>query len=141
MPLYDLVIAPSDAAPHIASLDMPRAEYAGFACRPIDHVKLATLASTLGVGATMQVIAELEPIAWASEDGPWVSLVPAKLVLAVEALDPTSLQDVAGVWASSEEFKLDQLGPKDAENFLGALQKLIAMAGPDSLSLFLWSSL
>jgi hypothetical protein len=43
MPLYDIVVAPHNSAPALAAMDAPLFSHTGFACRPVEHVKLAAL--------------------------------------------------------------------------------------------------
>jgi len=141
MPLYDIVIAPSDAASSIAASVAPLSSYTGFACRPIDLVKLATLAAQLGTSSFKAALQELDSTVSASDDGPWVSELPPSLLERVIALTPAELQKAAAAWGATEEFTLDRIGPAEAREFLTALASLGQQARNQGASVFLWSCL
>ncbi len=141
MPLYDIVLAPSDAAASIAASNAPLSSHTGFPCRPIDHVKLATLAALLGVAPFESALQQLDPSVAASDDGPWVSELPAPLLERVVALAPAELQQAAAGWGATEEFALDRIGPAEAQQFLTALASLGSDARAQGASVFLWSCL
>jgi hypothetical protein len=141
MPLYDIVLAPSNAAHSIAASDAPLSSHTGFACRPIDHVKLATLAAQLGVATFESALQQLDPSVAASDDGPWVSVLPTSLLERVVSLAPAELQEAAAGWGATEEFALDRMGPAEAQQFLIALASLGRQARAEGASVFLWSCL
>ena len=141
MPLYDIVIAPTGAASSIAASDAPLSSYPGFACRPIDHVKLATLAAQLGASSFEAALQQLDPTVSVSDDGPWVSELPSSLLERVIALAPAELQKAAAAWGATEEFRLDRVGPAEAQQFLTALASLGQQARNQGASVFLWSCL
>lgn len=117
MPLYNLVIAPHDAAQALAASSSPLLSYTGFDCRPIDHVKLATLSDLLRVSSYEAALQELDPTAAASDDGPWVSLLPKSLLEEVASLGFFKRRQIASAWGATEEFKLDRSGGQRHTSF------------------------
>jgi hypothetical protein len=139
MPLYNLVIAPHDAAQALAASSSPLLSYTGFDCKPIDHVKLATLSELLRVSSYETALEELDPAAAASDNGPWVSLLPKSLLEEVARLDFVKRGQIASAWGATEEFQLDRVGAAEADSFLVSLARLWRQADSEGSHIFLWA--
>jgi len=140
VPLYDIVLADQTEAAALASSESPLSSFPGFTCKPIDHVKLALLFPILDVATFEDAINALEPVVFGSNDGPFVSLLPPRLLDAISSIDPSGLPDIARNWGSSEEFARDGIGARQAEDFLQSVVSLWQHARSERRSLFLWAT-
>lgn len=147
MPLSDLIIADPDEAP---SVNAERgAHLKRWDCLPakgIDTIKLGSLAQILTNRPPNDVKAVASYMTdallhQASEDGPWVYLVPEPLQIALSALDEDSEEALAEKWAATEEFRLDGWNSMDVADFLHGLVALARRACESQKSLLLWMSL
>ncbi len=97
--------------------------------KPVDTVKLGTLAKILGVQA-----GPLRPLDTSGEQ----FVIPVDAALA-DALAAPFSEVVASTWAATPEWEID--GPEHAAAALRAIGTLAAQAKRDQLALFLWLSL
>jgi len=145
LPLSDIVVAARSQAQEVAESDLPSETWPSFAFKPLDSVTLATLGSLLATGeaqeAFQRFLGEVEMVACASEEGPWVSVLSEALVALLTTLAdaPARLTEVAQSWALTEE--LSGWEPADLEEGLKTLAEHAALAQSKGAALFLWNAL
>lgn len=139
--LSDLVMAPSSEAERVAQAQVPPQEFEGIDIKGIDPVKLGTLHSIL-TGQSFDELLELyDPVVTVSDEGPWVTLVPAELVTRLAALDEAGRTEVAQQWANTEEFLLEGWDESDVASVLDSISSLAEKAVTSEQALFLWMCL
>jgi len=111
--------------------------------KSVDQVKLATLAFILkgklpeGEHLTAY-IQSFENLVAASDDGPWIDLLPAELVEDLAILSEERINAVARSWANTDEAKLDRWSESDVLPFLRELSAFAASARAQDKKLLLW---
>ncbi len=136
--LTDLVFAAADEAWQIARTAVPWETYGGLDLHGIDAVKLGKLHGLLG-GADTELAWAEEPAVYASDDGPWVYVLPATFVLRLAALDTAVLAALAGSWIRSEDF--DEWEPAAVRLALGEMVALAREAQAGAATMYLWEAL
>jgi len=139
--LSDLVIANEEDVNAILSAPVPSQSFDGLDIKGIDTVKLAMLHGILTDRTLEDLLPEYDPIAEASENGPWVFRLPKDLV---EKLAQMSEQDrnlVSNKWAEIEEFALDGWELANVQNTLEAICNTAVSAESTGRGLYLWISL
>jgi hypothetical protein len=139
--LTDLVIGNEEDATTIANLHYPLGEFTGIDIKGVDTVKLTTLHSILSAEAFKDLLAQYNPIASASEDGPWVFVLPADLVARLAGLDDTEITDTAARWGNTEEFQLDGWSQTNVTDVLRGMAHLARQASAQEKRIFVWMSL
>lgn len=138
--LSDIVVAGHSDADAILAMDVPSEQLPGADVKGIDTIKLATLESIL-TGQPYEAVETHDPVASASDDGPWVFALRPTLVAALaDASDPV-LATTATAWAETEEFQLDGWPLEVVSSVLEDLRRLAKLATADDKQLFLWMSL
>lgn len=140
MPLTDLVVASEEHVAALAESDWPHAGFAAIDIKGIDTVKFGTLHALLMGEAFESILPEYKPIAEASDDGPWVSRVPDRLVRHLAGLSPDERASVAQRWAATEEFALDGRTPLQVSAVFEQICALSRRVGGGD-GLYLWMSL
>ncbi|MFO0613255.1 MAG: hypothetical protein U0414_11725 [Polyangiaceae bacterium] len=126
----------ADADAMANAIDAAQA-FDGIRVKGIDPVKLQSLYSKVG-GKTLK----LDPIAMASDEGPWVMRIPDAFVRALAKLDAPERKKVAAFWAKTEEFAMDKRWKAPAvASTLDAICALAVKAVADKKKMFLWMSL
>ena len=140
--LIDYVIADRADAERLAAAINPSKEWPAIEGTGIEHVKLGRLMSVLSESEyDPGFIAECEQLAEASEDGPFVFLVPPRLVTTLARLTPNEVRTVATEWSHSEEFSLDGWTKDEVIETLERLFTLAKQAAHEGKHLLMWVSL
>ena len=145
--LSDILIArPDEAGPINAAAGGHDLHGPRLPSKAIDTIKLGTLSQILAgrpaddvdIVASFMLDAVLHE---ASEDGPWVYLVPDDFTAKLATLDDETENRAARQWAETDEFKLSRW-PQDAvREYLHDLVAHARRARADGKSLLLWMSL
>ena len=145
--LSDIIVADRNEAASInAALGAHSKGWSCLASNGIDTIKLGTLSQILGgrpvddVDAVSTFMVD-DVLDQASEDGPWVFLIPAELQTALAILGEDKADSVAEKWASTEEFVLDRWQKEDVGEYLRDLVAHARKARDAGKSLLLWVSL
>jgi hypothetical protein len=120
--LTDFVVADAADAQRVCDSDNPGREFDGIDAKGIDQVKMGTLYAIL-------TDAEYDPsfmtseesfLCSASDDGPWVQLVPQDMVDRLARIADVDMDRVAEKWFQTEEFSSKYSGwsPNDVRTFL-----------------------
>jgi hypothetical protein len=145
--LSDIIIANRDDA---ASINAARGEHLKqwdcLEAKGIDTIKLGTLSQILADRPVDDInfVAKFmmdSILDQASDEGPWVYLVPDHLQSALIGLDEEAEESIAGKWAATEEFRLDRWKAVDVEEYLHDLVIQARKARDADKSLLLWISL
>jgi hypothetical protein len=139
--LTDLVIANEADATNIANSHYPLDDFTGIDIKGVDSVKLTTLHSILSGEEFKDLLAQYNPIASASDDGPWVFVLPADLVARLANLDEAELADTAAKWGNTEEFQLDGWSQSNVTDVLRGIAHLARQASDQGKHIFAWMSL
>ncbi|HEY1921384.1 MAG TPA: hypothetical protein VGG44_01355 [Tepidisphaeraceae bacterium] len=145
--LTDIVIAnPDEAAAINAARGQHLKRWVCLESKGVDTIKLGTLSQILAGRS----IDDIDMVAsfmtngildQASDEGPWVFLVPGELQLALAVLDQEMEKRVAEKWAATEEFRLDRWGATDVQQYLHNLVAHARKAKDANKQLLLWMSL
>lgn len=141
--LIDLIAASPDEADAILSTPGHANVWPTLEAKSVDQVKLAALALILkgqppvGEPLTAQV-QSFENLVTASDDGPWVDVVPDGLVDDLAILSEARIDDVARAWANTEEARLDRWQADEVAPFLKELSAFAASARAQDKKLLLW---
>ncbi len=139
--LTDLVIAEERDAAHIATLKYPLSEFAGIDIKGVDSVKLTTLHSILSGMPFKDLLVQYDPVAEASEDGPWVFLLPTDLVGMLAGLGEAEIVNIASQWGNTEEFQLEKWSQNDVAVVLSNIANLARQASVQGKRVLAWMSL
>lgn len=139
--LTDLVIANEDDAMQIANSQHPLGEFTGIDMKGVDSVKLTMLHSILSGQSWKDLLSQYDPVAEASEDGPWVFLLPTELVHSLAGLDEPGIMNIADQWAKTEEFRLDNWSLEDVTAALRDIANLARQASDQGKRVLAWMSL
>ena len=145
--LSDIIIAGRDEAADINAAR--RAHMNRWPCldsKGIDTIKLGTLSQIIADGplddidaiSTFMTTDELDA---ASDEGPWIFLVPEQLKFSLAAMVRDVEMDVAQKWAATEEFALGGWDLADVSEYLHGLIAHARRACFADKSLLLWMSL
>lgn len=129
--ISELIIASASDASLVAESLSPCENWQGFVWKGLDHIKLATLwciiaGEELEVDHVVERSEQIEMTNSASEEGPWVFVIPTELrnILAELAReDDEKIQAVARDWATTEE-----LEEWEFSDVTGMLQETIDLA-------------
>jgi hypothetical protein len=139
--LTDLVMADEQEANRIAESHYPLGEYPGIDIKGIDSVKLNVLHGILTSKTFEELLPQYDPIAEASEEGPWVFLLPHELVELLSLLDDVEVKEVAMKWGGTEEFQLAGWDQPAVIEVLKAIADLARRSVSEKKHLFAWMSL
>ena len=139
--LTDFVIAEENDSNRIANSQYLLDEFTGIDIKGVDPVKLATLHSILSDRSFKDLLAQYNPVAEASEDGPWVFLLPNDVVQRLANLDEQQITEVASQWGKTEEFQLDRWSQNDVTAVLNNIVALTRQASVQGKRVFAWMSL
>jgi hypothetical protein len=79
----------------------------------------------------------------ASEDGPWVQIIPELMVALLAKMSPDELKSTGDAWFQTEEFdsKYSRWKREEVAIFLSQLRQLANQAITESKTLFMWMCL
>lgn len=139
--LSDLVVAGEGDASQILHTLNPSAELGGIDIKGIDAEKFAALHAIVSGRPLEEVIGEYDPIAWDSDEGPWVFRISQELVVQLAQIGPGERARVAAKWAETEEFRFEDWDTRDVSAVLDEISKLAVRAASAGRAMFLWMSL
>jgi hypothetical protein len=139
--LTDLIMADEGDAEKIVESHYPLGEYPGVDIKGIDSVKLNTFHGILTGKSFEELLPQYSPVAEASEEGPWVFMLPVELVERLSQLDDTSVEETAVKWGTTEEFTLAGWDQSAIVTVLGEIVNLARRATSEGKRLFAWMSL
>ena len=140
-----LVIAnPADAS-QVGESQNPNLEFEGLDAKGIEQVKLGTLYATLAEEPyNPDFMTDDEAYLYAaSDEGPYVQLVPDDLVHRVAKLTDEQIKVTAVEWSKTEEFdpQYSNWTTGQVEEFLGQFVSLCKRAVESQKSILMWVSL
>jgi hypothetical protein len=140
--LTDWVIANKSEAEAVGKSIVPIKKWPGIDAKGIDQVKLATLWGILS-GAPYQEswIEEMLPVYSASDEGPWVSVIPQGLVDGLASLEKQRFAEVARDWAQTEEFQEEKNLAQLTGEYLRRMCSLAKRAKKEGKSILMWMAL
>jgi len=141
--LSDFVIADESEAKAIGESIQPSDTWSTLTgWRGMDPIKLSTLyCSMSGETYSNDLQKSFSLVGGDKFEGPWVFLFPENIKKCFAQFDSTGLNDVAKLWVSTEELKMDRWNVEDAEEFIEQITEQAKKAFEAKKSLFLWFSL
>lgn len=140
--LTDFVVADTSDAHRLGE---DRESFHGFPAKGIDQVHMGTLYAILtGSEYDPSFLTSDESFAYsASDDGPWVQIIPADMVKRLAEMSPEERQRVGDAWFQTEEFdpKFSRWRREDVTDFLTKIQQLASNAIKNGRTLFMWTCL
>jgi|GEM_PF-1310712 len=143
--LTDIVLAGTNEAKKVEASDGPSREFAGIDAKGIDQVRMGTLyailtSSEYDPGFMLDEESVIEPD---DEDGPWVHIVPQKMVLLLSKLTDAGIPAVADEWGKTEEFQPEysSWSQEDILKFLEQIRSLSKKALTDNKTMYMWMCL
>ena len=103
--LTDLVMADEHEAAAVAEADVPIEKFPGVDLKGVSAIQFMTLQWMLTGKRVDELFNGYEPVAVASDQGPWVHLLPNELTSALARQSDAQLADLAMRWAATEEFE------------------------------------
>lgn len=112
------------------------------AAKGIDQVRMGTLYAIL-TGTNHDLVTEESFVHKASDDGPWVQLVPVEMVRRLAAMSDQELPGIADAWSATEEFrsKYSRWAREDIDGLLRQLRSASAEAVEHDKALLMCTSL
>jgi hypothetical protein len=141
--LIDLIAANPEDAQAILSTPGHANVWPTLEAKSVDRVKLATLALILkgqppeGEPFTAYV-QSFENLVTASDEGPWIDVVPDALAEDLAILSEERIRPIARAWADTKEARLDRWSADETEPFLKELSAFAASARAQEKKLLLW---
>jgi hypothetical protein len=141
--LIDLIAAPPQDADAIVSTSGHANVWPTLELNWVDRVQLATLAFILqGKPPEAEAVSayerSFENLVTASEDGPWIDLVPAELTQALAILSDDRIGTVAQTWAATAQARPHRREADDLATHLRELSAFAASALAQDRRLLLW---
>lgn len=137
--LADLVLATPDDIPDIVSSDYPLGSFKGTNVDGLDPLMLLALHSMLTQTPIDELVSQYEPIAQASEEGPWLIRIPSDLLEILANIAPHDMEAMAGQWVQTHQLRGSGWTQDDMLVFIEPLI-LYAQSIPGSAKeLFLWT--
>ena len=142
--LTDFVVADRTEAKRVGDCLKPSKVLGGIDAK-VDQVKMGTLYAIL-VGTDYDpgfLTGEASFLYVVSDDGPWVQLVPERMVERLARLSDAEVPRIAREWRKTEEFdpKYSRWTPDDIERFLRDIAALAQKAIGERKSLLMWTCL
>jgi hypothetical protein len=134
----DLILAASNEASAIVASDYPLGTFKGTNVDGLDPLKLAALHSLFVDTAFSDIVRHYQPIAQASQAGPWLVRLPEDLIVFLGRISPPDQPSVAERWASTDQAQEDGWSVEVADQFLGRLVPLAQSAAFEGIDLYLW---
>ncbi|HEX3049643.1 MAG TPA: hypothetical protein VHP83_03230 [Aggregatilineaceae bacterium] len=103
--LTDLLVATEADLEAIGEMDYPLGQFPGLDAKGLDWVSFATLQELVTGEPYDDVLKLYDPVLIVSDDGPWISKIPANLVERLASLTETERRTIGSRWAQTEELK------------------------------------
>ena len=137
--LADLLLATPEDIPDIVASDYPLGTYKGTNVDGLDPLMLLALHSLLAEKPLEQMVAQYEPVALASEEGPWLVRIPPDLLAILADVAPHDIEALAGRWVQTDQLRGTGWSQNDMRIFIEPLILYAqSIAGSDK-ELFLWT--
>jgi hypothetical protein len=136
--LADLLVASPDDVPNILASEYPLGTYKGTNVDGLGPLNLAVLQTIFTAEDTNQVLEKYQPIAEASQEGPWLIKLPAELIECLASLAPEDHAAMAVQWASTEPMQAEGLHEQTAQQLIGQVAYYAQNASFEGLDLYLW---
>jgi hypothetical protein len=137
--LADLLLATHSDIPDIIASDYPLGNYKGTNIDGLDPVMLLALHSMLTLKPLEELISCYEPIAQASEEGPWLIRIPPELLALLADIAPHDIEVMAGKWAQTDQLRDSGWTQDDMYFFIEPLILYAQSISGSGKELFLWS--
>jgi hypothetical protein len=146
MPLIDILMADESDAPAIGNSISPLETFPGIAAKQVDQVKLAKLSLILDglvpdTPAVIDLVKTFTMLHESSDEGPWVYMIPDRLVAKLAGLDAERRTEVAKAWASKADFMGAGWEGTAVKEFVDELSGLAGKAQTNGKRLLLWMAL
>jgi hypothetical protein len=143
--LTDFVVADLADAGRIGECAVPSRDFGGIDAKGVDQIMMGTLYAILsGTPHDPRFLVSQESFLYtASDEGPWVQLVPQDMVIRLSNLPEDDVSRVADEWCKTEEFdpKHSRWAAGDVQRFLREIAALSRKAVAENKSLLMWTSL
>lgn len=141
--LTDFVLANRAEAEKIG---LERESFAGIDAKGISQVTIAKLYAILTktqYDSNFPMLRDASFVYTASEDGPWVQLVPDDMVQRLAAQSDADLVAVSEAWSDTDEFlsEYSRWRKADLHGLLQQLRELSKRAADENKVLFMWTCL
>jgi hypothetical protein len=138
--LTDIIIADETEAESIGKANVPCESWSGMDAKGIDQIKLGMLLSIVSHQPYItDLINEFTLLHEESDDGPWIYIIPQRLVSALAVLNDETLEQVAKEWSEIEEF--NRWKKNDVAVILNEICALAKNALIQKKALLMWMSL
>jgi len=143
--LNHLLVADVSEAHAVAATDEPLQTWAGFFCRGLDRIKLATLWALVEGGSPDDRLEQrLDAIRTIPEGdrGPWVDILPPEMLASLAsmaAMDEDEQESLAGCWGQTEE--LDGWDASELFDLVRSIGDTAKSAQLEIKTLLIWTSL
>jgi hypothetical protein len=135
-----LLVAPLTDAPRVAASGFPD-DTTALDVGGLDSAAFMSLHARALCIAWEPLLPAYDPVASASERGPWVFGIPEQLRDHLARLDEQGVRELAEHWSQCEELQDDGVSDTEAHEFLSGAAALARKAGASRESLLLWLSL
>ncbi len=103
--LTDLLVATEADMEAIGEMDYPLGQFPGLDAKGLDWVSFSTLQELVTGEPYDDVLKLYDPVLTVSDDGPWISKIPANLVQRLASLTETERRTIGARWAQTDELK------------------------------------
>ncbi|MEZ5613735.1 MAG: hypothetical protein R3E35_00815 [Rhodocyclaceae bacterium] len=134
----NVVVADAEEAGAIIESEKPLEEWKGFEANGLDQAKFAMLHALLIGELFDDALAECGPLYSATDEGPWLMLLPGDSVARLAALDEDALDRVGEELAATGEFEEDGWSADEVKGFVTALADLAGVARAQGRAVFVW---
>ncbi len=143
--LTDFVVADVSDAEKVGEADNPSQEFTGIDAKGIDQIKMGKLYAILTrTDHNPEFMAREESFLYsASEDGPWVQMVPEEMITRLARISESQIPAIADEWGNTEEFEPEysRLTKEDIATFVHQIAELSRMALSEKKSILMWTCL
>lgn len=137
--LADLILATPADVPDIVASDYPLGTFKGTNVDGLDPLMLLAL-HTLLTETPIEVLVDLyQPIAEASDEGPWLVKIPSDLLGILSNIAPHDIEMTAVKWAQTEPLRESGWSMEDMEIFLEPLILHAQSIAGSGKEIFLWT--
>ncbi len=143
--LTDFVVAHISDVQKVGESDNPSNEFSGIDAKGMDQVRMGTLYAILTRTDydPKFMITDESFLYTESDDGPWVQLVPEKMVARLASITESQIPAIADEWGNTEEFRSEysSWAREDIVTFLRQITELSRTALIEKKSVLMWTCL
>jgi hypothetical protein len=137
--LADLLLANHEDIPDIVASDYPLGSFKGTNVDGLDPLMLLALHSQLAGNPIEALVKDYEPVAQASEEGPWLIRIPPSLLTILADVAPHDMEAVAQQWVQTDQLHGSGWTQEDMLVFIEPLILHAQSLAGSGKELFLWS--